>query len=98
MGAGRKDAEIRRMVAGNLADSDEEDLTDLGREISRGVKAREGVAEREIQSLARGGMVRPEDSVLPITEKRLQGKTVLVERYSRIRITNPQVWPVVDPS
>ena len=98
-----KEAAMRRLVAGDLADSDDEELSQYGQEVKAGlarvdkigggsVKARVGASGhlgRKVViggDLARGGMVRPTDSV-PL-DKRLQGKTVLTERYSRLRITS----------
>ena len=97
---------MRRIVAGDLADSDDEELSQYGQEVKAGLarvdkfgggpgKARVGASgdlERKVVvggDPARGGMVRPTDSV-PL-DKRLQGKTVLTERYSRLRITSPKV-------
>ena len=92
--------EMRAVAAADLADSDDEELSSWGREVARGVRDRQGVqGEREVQvraqgvqqEVGRGGMVRPVDSLVARPEKRLEGKQVLVERYSRLRITNPQV-------
>ena len=63
---------MRRLVAGDLQDSDEEELSTFGREVSRGVKERElsseirtGPKERTgaVGDLGRGGMVKPQDSL-----------------------------------
>ena len=100
-----QEAAMRRIVAGDLADSDDEELSQYGQEVKAGlarvdkfggdsVKARVGASGDLGRKVvvggdpARGGMVRPTDSV-PL-DKRLQGKTVLTERYSRLRITSPK--------
>ena len=65
---------MRSLVAGDLRDSDEEELSAFGREVSRGVKERAGELSSEIRTgvkerkgavgdLGRGGMVRPQDSL-----------------------------------
>ena len=101
-----KEAAMRRIVAGDLADSDDEELSKYGQEVKAGLarvdkfqggsaKARVGASgdlgRKEVVGgdPARGGMVRPTDSA-PLDSKRLQGKTVLTERYSRLRITSPK--------
>ena len=102
-----KEAAMRRLVAGDLADSDDDDdLNKYGQEVKAGlarvdkyggggVQARVGASgDLGRKSVvggepARGEMVRPTDSA-PL-DKRLQGKTVLTERYSRLRITSPKV-------
>ena len=91
--------EDRRLVAGDLADSDEEELSAYGRQVQEGIKgrvAREGAPQHREQQQkvaergeGRGGMARPADA-LP-AEKRLEGKAVITERFSRIRITNAKV-------
>ena len=106
-----QEAAMRRIVAGDLADSDDEELSQYGQEVKAGlsrvdkfggdsVKARVGASGDLGRKVvvggdpARGGMVRPTDSV-PL-DKRLQGKTVLTERYSRLRITSPKARDTLD--
>ena len=102
-----KEAAMRRLVAGDLADSDDDDdLNKYGQEVKAGLarvdKFGGGGAQARVGASgdlgrktliggepARGGMVRPTDSA-PL-DKRLQGKTILTERYSRLRITSPKV-------
>ena len=91
--------DARRLVAADLADSDEEELSAYGRQVQEGLRgrvAREGAEQHREQQRGGGGgggggggMVRPADA-LP-AEKRLEGKAVITERFSRIRITNPKV-------
>ena len=101
-----KEAVMRSIVAGDLADSDDEDLNEYGQGVKAGLarvdkfggdsgKARIGAAGDLGRKVVvgcepgRGGMVRPTDAV-PL-DKRLQGKSVLTERFSRLRITSPKV-------
>ena len=101
---------MRSLVAGDLQDSDEEELSSFGKEVSRGVRERAGELDSEIRTgvkervgavgdLGRGGMVRPQDSLVVQeqagskagAENRLGFKNVLMEKNSRIRITNAAV-------